>query len=173
MRLPLHVKILIGAILGAGAGGAAYLIWKDNPVTADINEAANLKWVITYIAKPIGDVFLNLLFMLVLPLMFSALVLGVSEYKDLRKLGAVGIKTLTYTVIVSMIAVFIGISLVNLIRPGDGIPDEVRTRLLAEATPEKTAASTSVKTGMDLIVGIVPRNPIKAAADGDYLAWMF
>ena len=173
MRLPLHVKILIGAIVGAGAGGAAYLIWKDNPDTADINEAATLKWVIAYIAKPIGDIFLNLLFMLVLPLMFSALVLGISEYRDLRKLGAIGVKTLAYTIVVSMIAVAIGITLVNLIRPGDGIPDDVRTRLLENATPEKTAATTSVKTGMDLIVGIVPRNPIKAAADGDYLAWMF
>src|SRR5688572_28160441 len=121
MRLPLHVKILIGAIVGAGAGGAAYLIWKDNPDTADINEAATLKWVIAYIAKPIGDIFLNLLFMLVLPLMFSALVLGISEYRDLRKLGAIGVKTLAYTIVVSMIAVAIGITLVNLIRPGDGI----------------------------------------------------
>jgi len=172
MRIPLHVKILIGAALGALLGGAACVIFKNDPATA-ANEAASLEWAVKYIAKPVGDVFLNLLFMLVLPLMFAALVLGISEYKDLRKLGRVGLRTLAYTIIVSMIAVFIGITMVNIFRPGDGIPDEVRTKLLESATTEKTVATTSAKSGIDLLVAIVPRNPIKAAAEGDYLAWMF
>jgi DAACS family dicarboxylate/amino acid:cation (Na+ or H+) symporter len=173
MRVSLHLKILIGAIVGAGAGGAAYLIFRDNAATPDVNEAEALQWIVTYIATPIGDIFLNLLFMLVLPLMFAALVLGISEYKDLRKLGRVGLKTLMYTIIVSMIAVFIGISVVNLLRPGEGIPEEVRTRLLEDADPDKTKATTSAASGMQLIVDIVPRNPIKAAAENNFLGWMF
>jgi DAACS family dicarboxylate/amino acid:cation (Na+ or H+) symporter len=173
MRVPLHVKILLGAVLGAGLGGAAYLLFKDDPNTAAINEAARLQWVIKYIVAPVGDVFLNLLFMLVLPLMFAALVLGISEYKDLRQLGSVGLKTLVYTIIVSMIAVFIGISTVNLLKPGEGIPEDVRARLLADADPEKTKSQTASKSSIELILDIVPRNPIKAAAENNFLGWMF
>jgi len=173
MRLSLHAKILIGAVLGAGAGGAAYLIFKDNPATTETNEAGALRWVINYIATPVGDIFLNLLFMLVLPLMFAALVLGISEYKDLRQLGNIGLKTLAYTIVVSMIAVFIGIAAVNLIRPGDGISDEVRAKLMAETSSELAKSQASAKTGVQLIVDIVPRNPIKAAAENNFLGWMF
>lgn len=173
MRIPLHGKILIGAILGAGLGGAAYIVFKDKPATPDVNEAAGLAWALNYLIKPVGDLFLNLLFMLVLPMMFAALVLGISEYKDLRQLGRIGLRTLAYTVIISMVAVFIGITTVNVLRPGDGISDEVRAELLSKATAENTASTLGAKSGMDLIVGIVPRNPIKAAAESDFLAWMF
>jgi Na+/H+-dicarboxylate symporter len=175
MKIALHTKILIGAVIGAGAGGAAYLLFPDNSATADTNEAAALHNFIKYVAKPVGDIFLGLLFMLVLPLMFSALVLGVSDFKDMRSLGRVGLKTLIYTVIVSIIAVVIGVTLVNVVRPGDGLSEETRAKMLAKTATDTPAAATGAggKSGIDLIVAIVPRNPIKAAAEGDYLAWMF
>ncbi len=112
--------------------------------------------------------------MLVVPLIFSALVLGVAGLGDLRRLGRVGLKTLAYTVCVSAIAVLLGVLLVNLLRPGDGVSPEARARLLAGAAsgaggdpPERA------RTGTELLVQIVPDNPIKAAADGDMLAVMF
>ena len=67
--------------------------------------------------------FLKLLFMLVIPLLFSALVVGVAEMGDLKSLGRAGIKTLLLTIVVSGIAVVIGLGMVNLFRPGDGVAD--------------------------------------------------
>jgi Na+/H+-dicarboxylate symporter len=173
MRVPLHAKILIGAAIGAVLGGAAHLLFADDPATADVNEAAGLAWTITKVSRPVGSVFINLLFMLVLPLIFCALSLAASEFRDLRRLGRVGMRTLAYTVVVSSIAVFIGITLVNLVRPGDGIAPDVKESLMERATQEATTAVAPPASGVDLLVNIVPRNPIKAAAEGDFLAWMF
>ncbi|HYG65675.1 MAG TPA: dicarboxylate/amino acid:cation symporter [Thermoanaerobaculia bacterium] len=167
MRLPLHHKILIGGLLGAGAGVAAhYLFGADNP---------SLDGFIRYVTGPIGQIFLRLLFMLVVPLIFSALVLGVAGIGDPRSLGRVGVKTLAYTVLVSAIAVLIGVTLVNVLRPGEGISPELRARLTEGAAERASAVAggEAPKTGVDLFLDMVPRNPVKAAADGDMLGVMF
>jgi DAACS family dicarboxylate/amino acid:cation (Na+ or H+) symporter len=166
MRLALHTRILIGGVLGAAAGIAAhYLLGTDDPTLAN---------VIRYGTGPIGQIFLRLLFMLVVPLIFSALVLGVAGMGDPRSLGRVGVKTLAYTVIVSAIAVLIGVTLVNLIRPGAGISPELKARLTEGAAERASAVAggEAPKTGLDLLVEIVPRNPVKSAADGDMLGVM-
>jgi dicarboxylate/amino acid:cation (Na+ or H+) symporter, DAACS family len=166
MRLPLHTRILIGGVLGAAAGVAAHFLAADDPRLASF---------LHLVAQPIGQVFLRLLFMLVVPLIFSALVLGVAGMGDPRRLGRVGLKTLAYTVVVSAIAVLIGIGLVNLIRPGEGISPELKARLTAGAAERAAAVASAAapKTGVDLLVQIVPQNPIKAAAEGDMLGVMF
>lgn len=166
MRMPLHSRILLGGALGAVCGIAAHLLLGDDPY---------LQRFITYVTGPVGKIFLRLLFMLVIPLLFSALVLGVAGMGDPRRLGRVGLKTLAYTVVVSGIAVGIGIGLVNLFRPGDGISPEVRARLLAGAAERSANLSTATAppTGVDLLVQIVPDNPVKAAANGDMLAVIF
>lgn len=166
-RIPLHTRILIGGVLGAAAGMIAYLTAADSPALASF---------ITWVTGPLGRIFLNLLFMLVIPLIFSALVLGVAGMGDPRALGRIGLKSLLYTVCVSAIAVLLGITLVNLFRPGDAISPELKARL--EATAAQRVAQTQApaaapKSGIDMIVDIVPRNPIKAAAEGDMLAVMF
>jgi DAACS family dicarboxylate/amino acid:cation (Na+ or H+) symporter len=181
MRLGLHWRILIGAVIGIGAGVIAYQLWPDDPAT-DINEAARLKTFIAWVTEPIGKVFLGLLFMLVLPLIFSALVLGVSEFRDLRAVGRVGVRTLVYTVVVSSIAVVLGVTMVNIFRPGEGMGEAMRERMVAQASAEvaRTQGPDALARidappprAVDLLVAIVPRNPVKAAADGDFLAWMF
>src|ERR1044071_1743092 len=166
MRVPLHTRILIGGVLGAAAGVVAHLALGDSP---------GLAGFVRLVAQPIGQIFLRLLFMLVVPLIFSALVLGVAGMGDPRHLGKVGLKTLAYTVVVSAIAVLIGITLVNLIRPGEGISPELKARLTAGAAERASAVAggTAPKTGIDLLVQIVPSNPIKSAADGDMLGVMF
>lgn len=166
MRISLHSRILIGGALGALLGIAAHLLLGDDP---------GLKTFVTYVTGPVGKIFLRLLFMLVIPLLFSALVLGVAGMGDPRNLGRVGAKTLAYTVVVSAIAVLIGITLVNVIRPGDGISPELRQRLLAGAAERSANLSTAAApaTGMDLLTNIVPDNPVKAAANGDMLAVIF
>ena len=166
MRVPLHTRMLIGGLAGAGAGVASFLALGQDP---------RLEAFIRYVTQPVGQVFLRLLFMLVIPLIFAALALGVAGLGDLRSLGRIGLKTLAYTVAVSAIAVFIGIVLVNAIRPGEGMSEEMRARLTAGAAQRASALSggTAPKTGIDLFVQIVPDNPVRAAANGDMLAVMF
>src|SRR5262245_54250238 len=166
MRLPLHTRMIIGGLAGAGGGLAAYLALGDDPRLASF---------IRYVTQPAGQIFLRLLFMLVVPLIFSALVLGVSGLGDLRHLGRVGLKTLAYTAIVSAIAVTLGIVLVNAIRPGEGMSEELRSRLTQGAAERAAAVSggTGPKTGLDLFIQIVPDNPLRAAAGNDMLAVMF
>ncbi len=165
-RIPLHTRILIGGLLGAVAGIVAHLAFGDDPGLASF---------IAWVTGPIGRIFLNLLFMLVIPLLFSALVLGVAGLGDPRSLGRIGLKALAYTVVVSAIAVLLGITLVNLFRPGEAISPELKTRLEATAA-QRLAGQTAApapKSGIDMLVDIVPRNPIKSAADGDMLAVIF
>jgi DAACS family dicarboxylate/amino acid:cation (Na+ or H+) symporter len=168
MRIPLHTRMLLGVVIGAAAGAASFATLGGDSVT--------LQTFIRYITQPVGQVFLRLLFMLVIPLIISALALGVAGLGDLRSLGRIGFKTLAYTVAVSAIAVLLGIGLVNLLRPGEGMSDELRARLTAGAKERAAAVATTVqapRTGLELLVQIVPSNPLKAMADGDFLAVMF
>src|SRR5262245_34214734 len=133
MSIPLHARILAGAALGMVAGVLAFELFGDAPL---------LQGFLRYVSQPVGQVFMRLLLMLVVPLVFSALVLGVAGLGDLRSLGRVGLKTLAYTVSVSTIAVLIGLVLVNVLRPGEGLSEETRARML-EGAAERAAAITS------------------------------
>jgi DAACS family dicarboxylate/amino acid:cation (Na+ or H+) symporter len=165
-RLSLHVRMVLGVALGIGSGVAAHLLLGDDP---------RLRAFVRYVAQPAGQVFLRLLFMLVIPLLFSALALGVAGLGDLRRLGRIGLKTLGYTVAVSSIAVVLGVSLVNLLRPGEGMSDELRARLVSGAAERASGIGRpeAPRTALELLVEIVPSNPVRAAADGDMLALMF
>jgi DAACS family dicarboxylate/amino acid:cation (Na+ or H+) symporter len=124
-----------------------------------------------HVTGPIGQAFLRLLFMLVVPMIFSALVMGVADL-ELRHLGRLGARALGYTVVVSTIAVLIGLGLVNLFRPGDGMSDEVRALARSSVVP-KAAAAPGDTSPAALLVSIIPDNPVKAAASGDYLGLIF
>jgi DAACS family dicarboxylate/amino acid:cation (Na+ or H+) symporter len=128
--------------------------------------ADTLTWIVETFAQPIGQVFLRLLFMLVLPLLFSALVMGVAEV-GVGHLGRLGGRMLGYTVLVSAISVVIGVGLVNALGPGRGLPDEVRE---AAATSVVSAPRPPETSAVDFLVAMVPDNVIKAAANGDMLA---
>jgi DAACS family dicarboxylate/amino acid:cation (Na+ or H+) symporter len=119
------------------------------------------------VAQPIGQVFLRLLFMLVLPILFSALVVGVAEV-GVGHLGRLGGRMLAYTVLVSGISVLIGVTLVNAIGPGRGLPEEVRAAAASGAAP--AAAKAPETSAVDFLVAMVPDNVVKAAANGDMLA---
>ncbi|MGE0045352.1 MAG: cation:dicarboxylase symporter family transporter, partial [Hyphomonadaceae bacterium] len=101
--IALHWLMLMGFAIGLGAG-----LWVNQMVGAD---AGWVEWVTSNVTGPIGQIFLRLLFMLVLPLLFSALVIGVAEMGDLGALGRVGWKTLALTIVISAIAVLIGLVL--------------------------------------------------------------
>ncbi len=154
------VGIVAGAALGLGARELA-----DH--SADL--AGALANVIEYGTQPVGQIFLRLLFMLAVPVVFAALVVGVGEL-DLRSLGRVGIKALVLTVVASAVAVLIGLTLVNVVGPGEDRP-ELRAIAAARAEGKELVAPPD-KTAMEQLVAMVPDNPVKAAATGDMIGLM-
>lgn len=167
--LALHTKMLLGFLLGAVAGGLAFAF--GHTVDAEGVKQA-LPWLqvaLTWITQPVGTIFLNLLFMLVLPLVFSALVLGVVEIGDPKALGRIGGKTLIFIVTVTGIAVTIGLVAVNVFQPGAGIDPDVGRALIAESSSQ---AAVIVERGeaasaMQVLLSIVPRNPLQAGVEGN------
>ncbi len=157
--LPLHVKVMIGFVLGAAIG----LLVNEN----GLQGTDAVVWVSTYLTGPFGTIFLNLLFMLVVPLMFSALVLGVAELGDIASLGRLGWKTLIYTAVVTGIAVTLGLLAVNLIQPGLHMDPALVNRAMAESAA-KAGEITNAGQQLDfmsLLVNIVPHNVVAAATD--------
>jgi DAACS family dicarboxylate/amino acid:cation (Na+ or H+) symporter len=156
--LPLHVKVLLGFVLGAVLGLVVHVTSPD---------AAWVANAITWVAKPFGQIFLNLLFMLVVPLMFSALVLGVAELGDIASLGRLGWRTLIYTAGMTAAAVLIGLLMVNVMQPGAHLPPG----LVQQAMSSNLAKAGEIITKgnelnfVDLIVNIVPHNIIGAMGD--------
>jgi DAACS family dicarboxylate/amino acid:cation (Na+ or H+) symporter len=153
----------IGLAAGVVLGVAAHVTLGDSPA---------LEGFVRHVTEPAGRIFLRLLFMLVIPLILSALALGVSGIGDLSRLGRIGLKTLAYTVVVSTLAVLIGVGLVNLIRPGEGLSPELKARIGRQAMAAPTAAPAAGATGTDFLVNLVPGNVVKAMGDGDMLAVM-
>jgi Na+/H+-dicarboxylate symporter len=163
----LQWRILIGFLAGTIAGLAVYSLMPG---------AAWVETVVTYVSGPIGQIFLRLLFMLVIPLLFSALVVGIAEMGEVRELRDVGIRTLIYTVIVSTIAVAISLAAVNLLRPGDGVDPAAARAMLAQGSEGASgiiAKSADSPAGMSALVNIVPSNVIEAMSKNDILAVMF
>lgn len=179
-RIPLHTKILIGLLIGVVAGLAANWIARQ-PVTAGVvnplDENANgvhdtLEWVAQNLTEPVGKIFLRLMFMVVLPLVFSALALAVVEIGDIRKLGKLGLRTLLFTGILSSTAVVLGIVLVDSIRPGKSLPPEKQAELqgrYGQASSKVVENSQKAKPLRDLVVDLLPENPLQemvGAIDG-------
>ena len=164
--LSLHTKMAIGFAVGISAGVLANLAAAD---------AVWLGGLIRYVTDPVGQIFLRLLFMLVVPLVFSALVLGVVEIGDPRALGRIGGRTLVFILVVTSIAVTIGLVVVSLIQPGQGLPPELADELIAGSSERVAdiAAKGGAVSGIDLLINIVPRNPIASAVNGDLIGVMF
>lgn len=163
----LQWRILAGFLLGLIAGLTVYATQRDAGWVQD---------TITYVTNPVGQIFLRLLFMLVIPLLFSALVVGIAEMGEIRALRSVGIRTLVYTVVVSAIAVSVSLAVVNLIRPGAGMDPVAARELLAQGGDTARGIvekSAEAKTGVEAIVGIVPSNFITAMSENNILAVMF
>jgi len=138
--MKLFQKILIGFVLGAILGA----IWGPGIV-----------WV-----KPVGTIFLSLLKMLIVPLIFSTLVVGVASIADPKKLGRVAGKTIAYYLITTAFAIIIGLLLGNIIQPGAGM------NLVLEGAAKEAAKAPSL---IDTVVNLIPTNPVGAMAQGTVL----
>ena len=164
----LQWQMLVGFVVGLVAGLIANM--------TSGGDAAWVKAVTTYVTGPIGQIFLRLLFMLVIPLLFSALVVGIAEMGDIRSLKRVGLKTLFFTVAVSGIAVVLALFFTNLIQPGAGVDQVLARELLANAREGAGAilsGQADKPQGVNAVLAIIPNNVIAAAADNDILAVMF
>ncbi len=158
--MPLHTKIFIGLAVGVFGGLAVnWTLGGDNEWVV---------WTVENFTRPIGQLFLNLLLMIVVPLVFSSLVVGVAGIGDIRKLGRIGAKAFGYTLVISAISVVIGLTLANTIRPGERISPEIAAELKAEfssgasaATEAQKKAAESAKSDsalMQAVKTIVPSN---------------
>ena len=162
--MPLHRKILIGFAAGAAAGLTLHGLFPTAP--------EGLTLFLDYAAEPFGRLFLRLLLMAVLPLVVSSLILGVAEMGDAAKLGRVALKTLGFTLLITGISVLTGLVAVNVFRPGDGFPTEVREAMLKTGKLPAMPSGDGVNFAQRLLA-LVPDNPVKAAATGDFLGVMF
>ena len=155
MKLKLHWQIIIGLILGLGYGiVAAVQGW--GMFTSD--------WV-----APFVKIFLNLLKLIAVPLVLFSLITGVASLSDLKKLSRIGGKTISVYIITTAVAVTIGLISVNLIKPGDSVPKEIKEKLEAtyqSAASTKAGAAESVKDRGPLqpLVDMVPSNFFNSAS---------
>ena len=166
--MKLHTKILLGLLIGAVVGIAAnQTLGGDHGL---------VMWVNRYLAGPVGQIFLRMLFMIVIPLVFASITLGVAGLGDLRKAGRVGGKAVAYFFASTALSATLGLIIVSAVRPGESLDPAIRESLLqqyaGDASSRVEAAATST-FGIGTIVNIVTRNPVKSAVDLDLLGIIF
>jgi len=175
--MKLHSKILFGLFIGIVLGLLCNFL---------IDDKQQIQWMVNYISYPLGQIFLRMIFMIVVPLIFVAIVLGVADFKDIRKIGRIGGKAIAFTLVITTVSVLIGIVAVNVIQPGRQISEADRTILIQTISGSESVTGI-VKTAKEskdiiqIIIDIVPRNPfaeVVFAFDPNYrggglLAFMF
>ncbi len=158
-RWSLAAKILAGLVVGAILGVIA---------SETTSEPESLRAFAKDIIQPIGNIFLRLIFMMVIPLIVSAIILGISEMGDVRKLGRVGFKSLLVTVILSAIGVLIGLAVVNTLKPGKFMPEEKRLALIAQYGADaqgKVVQGTQEVPLSETLLNLIPANPLAEAVN--------
>ncbi|MDZ7738693.1 MAG: dicarboxylate/amino acid:cation symporter [Bacteroidales bacterium] len=154
-RMPLWAKIIIGMVLG--------LVWGMIASRTGLTEFT-IDWI-----QPWGTIFLKLLKLIAVPLIFVSLVKGVSSLTDISKLSRIGVKTITYYILSTLIATSFGLFLVNTVKPGDTFPEEKRVEYMAKwqgtVDESQLLADATDKSPLRFIVDIVPDNIISAMGD--------
>ncbi len=152
--MKLHWKIIISMIVGVGVGFLFHSSgYQDNTFY-------NLIILL-------GDLFIRLLKMVIVPLVFTSIIIGVSSIKDRTKIGRLGFKTFLYYISTSLIAILIGLFLANTIQPGIG------ASTISSAGAYDTSQLSSSSSMLDILKRMIPTNPISAFANGDMLAIIF
>jgi DAACS family dicarboxylate/amino acid:cation (Na+ or H+) symporter len=175
--MALHTKILIGLLVGVLGGVLANkALGGDNPA---------LVGFITNFTEPLGQLFLNLLLMIVVPLVFSSLIVGIAGIGDIRKLGRIGLKSFAYCLVISAISVVIGLFLANTIQPGKRIAPATAEKMqqqfggdAAKRVEDQKKVSEAAKSEtplMSVVKTVVPSNLFTsiASASPNMLHLMF
>lgn len=125
--------------------------------------------------KPIGDIFIRLLMMIAVPLVLASLIVGAASLSDLKHIAKIGGKTIGFYALTAVIAISIGLICANVIQPGKFMPEDTKKRLL-ETFQDDAQSKIEQNISMDIVdflVNIVPKNPFKAIAEGDFLQIVF
>ncbi len=154
-KISLASQILIGLVLGIAVGAIFY--GNEN--------------VQTYL-QPIGDIFLHLIKMIVVPIIISTLIVGVAGTGDMKQLGRLGGKTLIYFEVITTIAIIVGLFAGNFFQPGAGIDMNELTKTDISSYVETSEAQED-QGPFHILVDIVPTNVVSAMAEGDMLAIIF
>ncbi|WP_198912303.1 dicarboxylate/amino acid:cation symporter [Parvularcula mediterranea] len=149
---PLWARVMAGLV----AGGAVGLFFGE---TAGV-------------AKPIGDGFIKLIRMLIIPLIVTTLTSGMIALGDPKRLGSLGVRTIGLYLFTTSIAVFIGIGMAIIFNPGEGV-DYQSVSETSAITDRLARAEAAERTAVQQILDVIPANPIAAMANGDILPVIF
>jgi Na+/H+-dicarboxylate symporter len=157
--LALHWKILIGMLLGVIFGFLMLQIeWGATFITA---------WI-----RPLGTIFVKLLKLIAVPLILASLIKGISDLKDISKFASIGLKTIIIYVFTTVVAISIGLTLVNISNPGDGVSDATISKLTATYANNSSVQGKIAEAGrqqdsgpLDFVVDMVPENAFTALSN--------
>ena len=184
-----QTRVLLGLILGAALGSLMNSIVTEGTAVLAVGEVPTprhlaakwlaenavgpvLPYLIKYVAAPVGSIFLNLLFFAIVPLVFASLAVGVTRLGGTANVGRVGAKTMAYFLVTTACAAFLGLSAVNLIQPGHRLPEAQRIDLVNNY-PKGDADAKVAGLGIETLINVVPKNPLKAFVEKDMLAIIF
>ena len=150
-RTPIYAKLYVQVVVAIALGVAAGYFFPDAGVKL----------------KPLGDTFIKLIKMLIAPIIFTTVVTGIAKMGNMKEVGRVGLKALSYFEIVSTLAMIIGLVVVNIAKPGAGMNIDVTT--LDTKSIAGYSASAQHQSIVDFFTGIVPATVVDAFAKGDIL----
>jgi len=154
-RMPgVTTQIFIGLVLGIGIG----YLWPSSDANG-VHVAGYAEQI-----KPLADTFLRMIKMIIAPLLFSTLVVGIAGTGDLKAMGRIGLKAIIYFEVATTIALFLGLALVNLFQPGAGV--QVTTMGVDTL---RALQDTKAHSGWDMLVTLFPTSVFDAMARGDIL----
>ena len=160
-KLPIYIQIVIMMVLGVVAGA---LINAYAP-----EHAAAIKWI--------GDAFLKCIKMVIVPLVFASIAIGIAGVGDPQKLGRVGMRTVAFYLITTALAIAIGLVCVGIIKPGAGFDPEKTRALLAQNQDKAMASADRAKakqpTITDTLLSFIPKNPLKSMAETEMIPVIF
>jgi Na+/H+-dicarboxylate symporter len=158
----IFVGMILGIIAGLAFGGSVWTVGDAEFTLASI--------------RPVGDLFLRLIRMVVVPLVFASLLVGTASLGDPKKLGRIGMKTVAFYLVTTALAITIGLFIANTVAPGSGLPAETTETLLAEFETGAAEATISMRQRpgtVETLLEIVPTNPVGSLAAGDMLQIIF
>lgn len=200
-RLALHWKILIGLVLGVVVGLAINSLWTaqtwdslgvgearsflagprtarasmaDGMPNAEAGAVAGVAKFLRNLNGFVGDLFMNGLKFIAVPIVLFSLAAGVASLNDIAKVGRIGVKTVAIYLVTTSVAITIGLTAANIIRPGDGFPEEIREELRVAKAEDAAQGMAKADAQMDrgawnVLIEIFPSNPFKAMAEGNTL----
>ncbi|HAA39780.1 MULTISPECIES: cation:dicarboxylate symporter family transporter [Pseudomonas] len=156
-RIALVWQIMIGLLAGIAIGALLHRFPESRP------------WLVDNLLQPAGDIFIKLMKMIVVPIVFACMVVGIAGHGDGKSLGRIGVKSLSYFFCITTLAIIIGLVMGNLLKPGAGT--ELSSLHAANITlPTSNGAGHSLG---QIIVGIIPDNVVNAMAQGSLLSVLF